>query len=119
MKVQHNIDGKKNRQQEVQTLGVVEGLVNLTPKSLCRISLSFRTIIDKLCQINRLIPRKASGTEGLSKVAVVGTCTLGVLVPIDVSERVVFAKRGGAEDPDQGMCAFGRDGYERFGKIVL
>ena len=28
-------------------------------------------------------------------------------------------KRRGAEEPDQGVCGMGRDGYERFGKTVL
>ena len=28
-------------------------------------------------------------------------------------------KRRGTEDPDLGTCVIGRDGYERFGKIVV
>ena len=28
-------------------------------------------------------------------------------------------KRRGAEGPDQGICTLVREGYERFGKIVL
>jgi hypothetical protein len=28
-------------------------------------------------------------------------------------------KRRGPEEPDHGLCVMGRDGYERFGKIVL